>query len=216
MILTADDGVGTFSGRYVVVTTNQDPVEDYELQLSEIEVYSGGGGVEVPINYAFAADAFTNGTIWSASWLPSVLTDGVANIIHGDGPGGTAGVAEDEGFYYEINLGQEIELAEVHIVPRQDGCCPNACQTTKSQFTVTTMVAPDQQFGVASTATTFPFPTRAIPTSLLRTAIPMVVLLGNGSESPAWISKTTSTMDLSTIDCNYLKSKSMATPGPDW
>ena len=46
------------------------------------------------------------------------------NIIHGDGPGGTAGVAEDEGFFYEIDLGQVIELAEIHIVPRQDGCCP--------------------------------------------------------------------------------------------
>lgn len=122
--LFAADGTGVFEGRYVTVITNQDPVDDYELQLAEIEVYSGDGGVEVPINYALGADAYTNGTIWSASWTPAVLTDGVANIIHGDGVGGTTGVAEDEGFYYEVDLGQEIEIAEIHLFPRQDGCCP--------------------------------------------------------------------------------------------
>ena len=73
--LTAADGAGDFMGRYVMVMTNQDPVDDYELQLNEIEVYVGSGG-NAPINYALNADAFTNGTIWSAGWPPSVLTDG--------------------------------------------------------------------------------------------------------------------------------------------
>ena len=122
--LTAADGVGTLNGRFVVVQTNQDPVDDYELQLAEIEVYAGQGTL-APINYALGAAAYTNGTIYSAGWPAAVLTNGVADVIHGDGPGGTAGIAEDEGFYYEIDLGQVVELAEVHVVPRQDGCCPD-------------------------------------------------------------------------------------------
>jgi hypothetical protein len=121
--LAVTDGVGVFEGRFVRVTTNQNPVEEYELQLAEIQVYSGFGEEE-PINYALYADAYTNGTLWSATWNPQVLTDGVLNLIHGDGPGGVTGVAEDEGFYYEIDLGQTVELAEIDIFPRQDGCCP--------------------------------------------------------------------------------------------
>jgi len=92
--------------------------------LAEIEVYSGLGEPK-PINYALNADAYTNGTLWSSGWTPQVLTDGVMNLIHGDGPGGVAGVAEEEGFYYEIDLGQTVELAEIAIFPRQDGCCPD-------------------------------------------------------------------------------------------
>jgi hypothetical protein len=121
--LAVTDGAGVFEGRFVRVTTNQNPVEEYELQLAEIEVYSGLGE-EVPINYALNADAYTNGTLWLASWTPQILTDGVMNLIHGDGPDGVTGLAEDEGFYYEIDLGQIVELAEIAIFPRQDGCCP--------------------------------------------------------------------------------------------
>ncbi len=124
--LVAADAPGDFSGRFVSITTNQDPVDEYELQLSEVEVFTGGVE-EVPINYALHADAFTNGTLWLGGIAggPANLTDGnLGTIIHGDGAGGTTGVAEEFGMYYEIDLGQEIEIAELKIWPRQDGCCP--------------------------------------------------------------------------------------------
>jgi hypothetical protein len=121
--LTVADGVGVFEGRFVQITTNQNPVDEYELQLAEVEVYSGFGE-EQPINYALYADAYTNGTLWSSSWSPQELTDGVPSVIHGDGPGGITGIAEPEGFYFQIDLGQTVELAEIDIFPRQDGCCP--------------------------------------------------------------------------------------------
>ena len=124
--LVATDAGGIFEGRYIQITTNQDPVDEYELQLAEVEVFTGETE-EVPINYALGAEAFTNGTLYIGSIVgtPQNLTDGsLGTIVHGDGPGGTTGITEDEGFFYEINLGQQIELAEINIWPRQDGCCP--------------------------------------------------------------------------------------------
>jgi hypothetical protein len=121
--LAVTDGTGVFDGRFVRITTNQNPVDEYELQLSEVEVYSGFGP-EVPINYALYADAETNGSLWYPDWTPGALTDGILNLIHDDGPGGVNGVASDEGLYYQIDLGQVVEIAEIDIFPRQDGCCP--------------------------------------------------------------------------------------------
>ena len=123
--LMADDGTGNFMGRYVVVTTNQDPVDEYELQLSEVEIYAGIE--ERPINFALGAEASTNGTMWAAPWDDlSRITDGnLTTAVHGDGAGGNAGFPEPEGFYYEIDLGQTIEIAELDVYPRTDGCCPD-------------------------------------------------------------------------------------------
>ncbi len=100
-------------------------MDDYELQLAEIEVYSGSE--EVPLNYAEGAPAETNGTLYAAGWQSMVaLTDGNhGTMLHGDGAGGVTGFAEEDGFYYQVDLGQTIDIANISVWPRQDGCCPD-------------------------------------------------------------------------------------------
>jgi hypothetical protein len=103
----------------------QDPVEEYELQLAEIEVFAGTE--EVPVNYALNAPAETNGSLWNADWQAmTILTDGnVGSMLHGDGAGGVTGLSEEPGFYYQLDLGQQIDMAQINVWPRQDGCCPD-------------------------------------------------------------------------------------------
>ncbi len=72
--------------------------------------------VTILINYALGSSAFSNRGLW-ASWPPSYLVDGNINtIVHG---------LEDieAGFAYDIDLGLEVELSEIRIIPRQN-CCP--------------------------------------------------------------------------------------------
>ncbi len=72
----------------------------------------------VRINWAFHAGAFSNGPLWSSAWNISMLVDGDrGSVFHG-----IAGPAV--GFAYQVNLGTTIQMSEIDLYPRQDGCCP--------------------------------------------------------------------------------------------
>lgn len=69
-------------------------------------------------NYARGQPASSNRPLWGpGNWNISAIVDGDrANTVHGD-------TAPGAGFAYEINLGTEVAVEEIHIYPRQDGCC---------------------------------------------------------------------------------------------
>jgi hypothetical protein len=70
------------------------------------------------VNLAFQAPAFSNRPLWAnGGWNISMITDGNRTAtLHGD-----TGI--ETGMAYEVNLGAEVNLEEIAIYPRQDGCC---------------------------------------------------------------------------------------------
>lgn len=70
------------------------------------------------VNLAFQAAAFSNRPLWAnGGWNISMITDGNRTaVLHGD-------TAIEPGMAYEVNLGAEVDLEEISIYPRQDGCC---------------------------------------------------------------------------------------------
>ncbi|MEX0585836.1 MAG: CotH kinase family protein, partial [Pirellulales bacterium] len=76
-------------------------------------------------NVALNKPATTNGTLYAGMFATSITDGNRFSIVHGDGPGGNAGVAEAVGFRYEINLGATYNLERIDVFPRQDGCCPD-------------------------------------------------------------------------------------------
>ena len=123
--LVAGDGVGTFEGRFVKVTTNQDPVQEYELQLNEVQVFSGV--IETPINYALGATATLNGQFTWPGFPESNIVDGDRGTLsHGGGTeDGAGGAAYNTPVSWVVELDEAINFDHINVVNRGDGCCPD-------------------------------------------------------------------------------------------
>jgi hypothetical protein len=74
---------------------------------------------ELRLNRALQSRAFSNRPLWGpGGWNVSQLVDGnLGGPIHGD-------QTIEPGFSYQLDLGAEVEVDEIRIFPRQDGCCP--------------------------------------------------------------------------------------------
>ncbi|MGV3771262.1 MAG: hypothetical protein ACO1QB_00070, partial [Verrucomicrobiales bacterium] len=84
-----------------------------------VSVTSDESVVTWDYNYARGGTVTSNDNLWVGvpTWNFGMLVDGDKfNAVHGD-------TAIETGFAYEVNLGDEVELEEVRIFPRQDGCC---------------------------------------------------------------------------------------------
>lgn len=112
--INATMGTGTFAGRWVKVTSLADPVPDYALQISEIEVMAEGTELR---NFARDAAATSDRILWGG--LPiAMLTDGNRQAtFHGD-------TDPTPGFRYQIDMGIEVQIDHINLWARQDGCCP--------------------------------------------------------------------------------------------
>lgn len=102
------------TGRFVEIRALSSPVPDYSLQMTEMEVFATLAPSEV--NRAIGALASANQAVWPGT-SPANLVNGSRNdFVHG-----IAGLAK--GYAYTINLGVEVDISKMIIVPRQDGCC---------------------------------------------------------------------------------------------
>jgi hypothetical protein len=128
------------SGRWVQVSSLESPVPDYALQMTELEVYADVPPSEV--NRALNTLAISNRPLWNGV-SPSILVDGDrsasgSQVLHG--------LAEIESpFFYEFNLGVEVNLSRIVIWPRQDGCCADRL----SNYRVSVHQDDDGQLGQA-------------------------------------------------------------------
>lgn len=103
------------SARWVQVQCLADPVPDYALQMSELEVFADVPAPEV--NRALGSAATANRPLYSGL-VPAYLVDGIRyNVVHG-------AEAVDAGFAYEINLGVTVEFTRLVVIARQDGIAP--------------------------------------------------------------------------------------------
>ncbi|MCW5558659.1 MAG: discoidin domain-containing protein [Verrucomicrobiae bacterium] len=106
------------TGQTVEILSLTSPVPDYALQVADVEIFA-----DVPpadVNRALGATVRSNRPLWGGR-SPQLLVDGNRSgrnlsIVHG------LAVIE-AGFAYEINLGDEVDISRILIVPRQD-CCP--------------------------------------------------------------------------------------------
>jgi len=112
--INAAMGVGTFAGRWVKITSLANPVPDYALQMTEIEVFAEGPELR---NFARDAAASSDRPLYVG--LPiAMLTDGNRQAtFHGD-------TDPTPGFRYEIDMGIEVFIDHINLWARQDGCCP--------------------------------------------------------------------------------------------
>jgi hypothetical protein len=103
-------------GRWIEIRSLADPVPQYALQMSEVEVFSTVDASQV--NRAVNAIVTANQPLYSGQ-TPSMLTDGSrGSVIHG-----SAGLSP--GFAYTVDLGLEVTMDHIYVVPRQDACCPS-------------------------------------------------------------------------------------------
>jgi len=118
--VTGGMGTGTFTGRWVKLTALGDPLPSYALQVNELEVIAPGTA-----NVALGAAVRTSAPIYSGR-SPSELVNGfrgTANIVHGDATFQPYDPLEMS-YRYEINFGALVNLEQIKIIARQDGCCP--------------------------------------------------------------------------------------------
>src|SRR4051812_28891015 len=102
-------------GRWIEIRSLANPVPQYALQMSEVEVFATVDATQV--NRAINAIVTANQPLYSGQ-TPSMLTDGNrGNQIHG-----SAGLSP--GFAYTVDLGLEVTMDHINVIPRQDGCCP--------------------------------------------------------------------------------------------
>jgi hypothetical protein len=80
---------------------------------------SGDGVVTFDYNYARGSTAYANQPLWiPGGWSIGMLVDGDrSTVFHGH-----SGLAP--GFAYQLDLGLTVEISNIVIYPRQDGCCP--------------------------------------------------------------------------------------------
>jgi len=106
------------TGRWIQIKSLEDPVQNYALQMNELEVYADVPASEV--NRALKTLARSNRPLYGSSTA--------SKLVDGDrGPGGAVvhGVDNIEApFYYDVNLGTTVKLSRVVIWARQDACCP--------------------------------------------------------------------------------------------
>lgn len=104
------------TGRWVQIRSLADPVPSYALQMSEVEVMATVDASQV--NRAAGAIVTANGPLFGGV-SPSLMADGNrGSIAHGN-TGITAG------FGYTFDLGLEVTMDHINVVPRQDDCCPD-------------------------------------------------------------------------------------------
>jgi hypothetical protein len=102
------------TGRWVEVKALADPVPDYSLQVTELEVYADVPASEV--NRALGGLVTANQPVYSGQTVTSLVNGNRADVVHG--------AAElSPGFAYDINLGTTINLSRIVLWPRQDTCC---------------------------------------------------------------------------------------------
>ncbi len=115
-------GSGTFAGRWVKLTALADPVLDYSLQVTELEVYA-----DSTPNVALGAPATTSAPLYQGR-SPANLDNGDrgssgSEILHGDAVFNPYDPL-DQIYHYDINLGATATIDRIQIIARQDGCCP--------------------------------------------------------------------------------------------
>src|SRR5439155_8758803 len=61
----------------------------------------------------------SNRPLWiPGGWEPGLIVDGNPNtFVHGD-------VNIEPGYAYEIQMNGEVDISQIDLYPRQDGCCP--------------------------------------------------------------------------------------------
>ena len=70
------------------------------------------------INIASRGTASTANLLWGGGDIARIIDGNVASFVHAD-------VAPDSPLAYSVDLGKSYTIAEIRIVPRQDGCCPD-------------------------------------------------------------------------------------------
>src|SRR5207249_9809074 len=107
------------TGRWIQVKSLENPIQDYALQMTELEVYADVPPAEV--NRALHAVATTSQALY-AGRNPSGLVDGNRGTSDPEVLHGPETITSP--FYYEINLGTTVKLSRIVIWARQDTCCP--------------------------------------------------------------------------------------------
>ncbi|MBL9167579.1 MAG: hypothetical protein JNN07_07540 [Verrucomicrobiales bacterium] len=113
------------TGRWVRVLALEDPLPQYSLQMTELEVYA-----EVPpseINRALNAAVTANAPLYAGAPPGNIVDGNRGSIIHAD-------VAPPAGLAYTINMGARVRLSKLVVWARQDGCC--ATRLTNYRVTV--------------------------------------------------------------------------------
>src|SRR5262245_19264293 len=102
------------TGRWVKVQSLANPVADYALQMTELEVYADVPPLQV--NRALGALVTANQPVYGGQTVTSLVDGNRANVVHG-------AASLSPGFAYDINLGTTVNLSSIVIWPRQDTCC---------------------------------------------------------------------------------------------
>jgi hypothetical protein len=103
------------TGRWIEVRSLKSPVPDYSLQMTELEVIADVPASE--INRAVGAVATANQKVYSGQSVGALVDGNRQSLVHGE-------ANLQPGFAFTINLGVEVDMTKIQIVPRQDGCCP--------------------------------------------------------------------------------------------
>jgi hypothetical protein len=104
------------TGRWVQIKSLASPVGAYALQMTELEVFA-----DIPpgeVNRAAGTQATSNRPLY-AGRSAALLVDGAyssSDIVHGE-------EVIEPGFAYTIDLGVEVDMNRIVIIPRRDGCC---------------------------------------------------------------------------------------------
>jgi hypothetical protein len=102
-------------GQWIQIRSLAEPVPDYALQMSEVEVIANVGAEDV--NRALGVPALSNRPLWGGSSITRLVDGDRSFPIHGD-------QTIEPGFAYEVNLGVTVDINRIEIIARQDGCCP--------------------------------------------------------------------------------------------
>lgn len=107
------------TGRWVQILSLENPVPDYALQMTELEVLA-----DVPpsdVNRAFNTLATTSQPLY-VNRNPAALVDGNRGIADPQVLHGPETITAP--YFYNINLGITVKLNRIVIWARQDACCP--------------------------------------------------------------------------------------------
>jgi hypothetical protein len=115
-VVSAGMGIGVPVGSWLRVTSLQDPVPDYALQMGEIEVYGdriGPPPPPLPSNVALGKPTEGNVAFDFPTWRG--VNGNAGDITHSDNIGPV---------YWQVDLLDPHNLTHVELVNRSDGCCP--------------------------------------------------------------------------------------------
>jgi hypothetical protein len=115
-VVSAGMGVGIPVGNWLRVTSLQDPVPNYALQLGEIEVYGDRVGPPpppLPSNAALGKPTEGNVAFDFPTWRG--VNGNAGDITHSNNMGPV---------YWQVDLLDPHNLTHVELVNRSDGCCP--------------------------------------------------------------------------------------------